>query len=175
MKLKFSLLCAALVLSACASSPPPNRLATATMYPTYGGTVSGKVRFVPQADSNLLVMGEINGLVPYSEHGFHVHEKGDCSGNASMGLSTGGHFNPEGRPHGRYADTRYHAGDLPVLQADANGVARFSFSSNHLSIGSGPHDILGRSLVLHRDMDDLQSQPSGNSGPAIACGVVMLE
>jgi Cu-Zn family superoxide dismutase len=118
----------------------------------------------------VLVSGEVRGLAPSKEHGFHVHEKGDCS--SGDGLSTGGHFNPTGKPHGAHAQDEHHAGDLVSLRADANGVAKFSYTSTTISVGSGPADVIGRGLIVHRDPDDFKTQPTGNSGPRIACAVI---
>jgi Cu-Zn family superoxide dismutase len=88
-------------------------------------------------------------------------------------MSAGGHFNPGGKPHAHHAQAERHAGDMPNLKADAAGVAKFSFSSDGLSATSGAaNSVVGRAVVVHRDPDDYKSQPAGNSGPRIACGVV---
>ena len=159
---------APLLLAACVSgTSAPHALAE--LQPTQGNTTSGSVRFV-QVAGVLSVSGEVRGLKPNSEHGFHVHEKGDCS--SVDGMSAGGHFNPDGKPHGSHIAMAHHAGDLPSLIADANGVARFSFESNTLSVGSGTRNITGRSLIVHRDPDDYLTQPTGNSGPRLACAVI---
>jgi len=141
----------------------------ATLAPTTGNSTTGTVRFVQQGDT-VKVSGEVRGLKPNSEHGFHVHEKGDCS--SGDGMSAGGHFNPAGRPHGRHGQGMHHAGDLVSLRADANGVARFNFDSSTISVGSGPADIVGRGLIVHRDPDDYTTQPTGNAGARLACAVI---
>ncbi len=143
--------------------------ATARLAPTAGNSASGTVRFV-QAGAMVHVTGEIRGLTPGAEHGFHVHEKGDCS--SPDATSAGGHFNPAGQSHGRYDAPMHHAGDLPSLRADASGVARIDFSTPALQVGSGANDVVGRSVVVHRDRDDYTSQPAGNSGPRLACAVI---
>jgi Cu-Zn family superoxide dismutase len=164
------LVCAAVLtaLAGCANlrSGPA---ATATLTPTTGNTTSGSVRFV-QAGERVQVSGEIRGLKPGAEHGFHVHEKGDCS--SGDGMSTGGHFNPAAAPHGRHGAGTHHVGDMPSLQADASGTARFSFESATLRVGSGASDIVGRGLIVHRDPDDYTTQPTGNAGPRLACAVI---
>jgi len=162
-------LAAAVIATLAACATPWSPQATATLAPTTGNTVSGQVRFV-QAGGKVQVSGEVRGLKPGAEHGFHVHEKGDCS--SGDGMSTGGHFNPGGQPHGQHAHGEHHAGDLPALLADAAGVARFSFDSTTIGIGSGPADIVGRGLIVHRDPDDYRTQPTGNSGARIACAVI---
>lgn len=158
----------ALVLSACASTPGGPR-AVAQLQSTTGNTATGTVSFT-QAGDKVMVVGEVRGLKPNAEHGFHVHEKGDCS--SGDGMSAGGHFNPGGQSHGQHAMGAHHAGDLPSLKADASGVARFNFVSTGISVGSGAADILGRGLIVHRDPDDYTTQPTGNSGPRLACAVI---
>jgi len=127
------------------------------------------VRFV-QGMGSVQVSGEIHGLKPNSEHGFHVHEKGDCS--SGDGMSAGAHYNPGSDPHGKYDSPRHHAGDLPSLHADANGTATFSFSTSAFHVGREPADVIGKGLIVHRDPDDY-SQPAGNSGPRLACAVIV--
>lgn len=157
------------LLVACATPAPGERGAIAQLQPTPGHTAGGTVRFTPHA-GKLRVSGEVRGLRPNAEHGFHVHEKGDCSGD---GIAAGGHFNPAGAPHGHPAAGPHHAGDLPALRADAGGVARFSFETASLTLGGGPADVLGRGLIVHRDPDDYRTQPTGNSGARIACAVII--
>jgi superoxide dismutase, Cu-Zn family len=156
-------------LTGCASmSAGPS--AQAELKPTQGNTASGWVRFEPRG-SSLLVTAEVRGLKPNAEQGFHVHEKGDCS--APDATSAGGHFNPAGKSHAHYLQGASHAGDMPNLKADANGVAKFSFTSDSLSLATGASNgVVGRAVVVHRDPDDYASQPAGNSGPRIACGVI---
>ncbi len=158
---------AAALLAACATPSGPS--ATAQLQATRGNTTTGEVRFVQQGD-RVLVSGEVRGLKPNAEHGFHVHEKGDCS--SGDGMSTGGHFNPGGHRHGAHARGEHHVGDLPSLKADAAGVARFSFESTSVAVGSGSNDIVGRGLIVHRDPDDYTTQPTGNAGPRLACAVI---
>jgi superoxide dismutase, Cu-Zn family len=165
----FALTLAALVLAGCASHSGPKVVATAALSPTAGNTASGTVHFT-QAGSKVLVSGEVRGLKPNADHGFHVHEKGDCSSPDAM--SAGGHFNPTGTKHGNHDAGEHHAGDLRMLKADANGVARFNYESSTLSVGSGATDIVGKGLIVHRDADDFTTQPTGNSGPRLACAVI---
>lgn len=155
-------------LVGCASSQGPT--ATATLKPTAGNSTSGTVRFA-QAGRHVLVSGEVRGLKPNAEHGFHVHEKGDCSSPDAM--SAGGHFNPDGKSHGQHGQSMHHAGDLPALKANANGVATFSFEAGGITVGSGSADIIGKGLIVHRDPDDYKTQPTGNSGPRLACAVIV--
>ena len=161
-------LAAAAALAGCAAMPA-GPAATANLQSTTGNTATGSVRFV-QAGDKVVVSGEVRGLKPGASHGFHVHEKGDCS--SGDGMSTGGHFNPQGQPHGMHGAGGHHAGDLPSLQADASGVARFKFESTAIRVGSGAVDVVGKGLIVHRDPDDYRTQPTGNAGPRLACAVI---
>lgn len=158
----------AALLAACATKTS-GPAATAQLAPTTGNATGGQVRF-QQAGAKVLVSGEIRGLKPNAVHGFHVHEKGDCS--SGDGMSAGGHFNPAGAPHGQHGMGPAHAGDLQSLQADGSGVAKFSFESSAISVGGGANDVVGRGLIVHRDPDDYKTQPTGNAGPRLACAVV---
>jgi Cu-Zn family superoxide dismutase len=144
--------------------------AVARLQPTQGSQVSGSLRFIPQGDGSVRVQGMIQGLAPNSEHGFHVHEKGDCS--SPDGLSAGGHFNPTGQAHGRFDSAAHHTGDLPSLKADAQGRASVDFISRGLALDQGPTSVLGRGLIVHKDPDDYTTQPTGNSGARLACAVI---
>ncbi len=160
---------ALMALAGCAATPP-GPSAVSELKPTQGNGVSGSVRFEARG-SKVLVTAQVSGLKPNAEHGFHVHEKGDCS--ASDGTSAGGHFNPGGKPHAHHGKSDRHAGDMPNLRADANGVARWSWESDLLSVGAGAANVVGRSVIVHRDPDDYASQPAGNSGPRLACGLIV--
>ena len=159
---------AALVLAGCVT-PSTGPSASATLVPTTGNAVKGQVLFSQQGNK-VVVSGEVTGLKPNAEHGFHLHEKGDCS--SGDGMSTGGHFNPDSVAHGAHGHSVHHAGDLPSLKADGNGVARINFETATLSVGGGKADVVGRGLIVHRDPDDYKTQPTGNAGPRVACAVV---
>jgi Cu-Zn family superoxide dismutase len=157
-----------LMLAGCASvMPAPS--AHAVLQPTVGNSANGSLRFVQSGDK-VIVSGDIKGLKPNAEHGFHVHEKGDCS--SGDGMSTGGHFNPTGAAHGNHSAEAHHAGDLPVLKADSQGVAHVQFESRTISVQPGALSIVGHGLIVHRDPDDYVTQPTGNSGPRVACAVI---
>ncbi|MBL7089446.1 superoxide dismutase family protein [Acidovorax sp.] len=171
MKIRFAFVLssvAALALVGCASySSGPT--ATAKLEPTRGNSTAGTVSFVQSGDV-VKVSGTVSGLKPGAEHGFHVHEKGDCS--SGDGMSTGGHFNPGGKPHGSHGAGEHHTGDLPSLKADSNGVATFNFESKTIRVGSTDNNIVGKGLIVHRDPDDYKTQPTGNAGPRLACAVI---
>jgi Cu-Zn family superoxide dismutase len=156
------------LLSACATqNTGPS--ASARLSPTKGNAANGSVTFT-QSGGKVFVVAEIRGLKPNAEHGFHIHEKGDCS--SGDGMSTGGHFNPTTQSHGAHGSASHHVGDLPSLVADANGVAKLNFETSGISIEGGSANIVGRGLIVHRDPDDYKTQPTGNSGPRIACAVI---
>ena len=163
------LLASVLALGACANTGTMGPRAAAPLQSTTGNTATGAVTFVQSGDK-VKVSGVVTGLKANTEHGFHVHEKGDCS--SGDGMSTGGHFNPGGKAHGHHGMGDHHTGDLPSLKADANGVAAFSFESRIIRVGSTANDIVGKGLIVHRDPDDYKTQPTGNAGPRLACAVI---
>ena len=141
----------------------------ATLASSAGNNVAGTVVFA-QEGRKVFVIAEVTGLKP-GAHGFHVHEKGDCS--APDFSSAGGHFNPGGQPHGDPAAGAHHVGDMPVLVADASGKATARAERRTMSVGGGgANDIVGKSVVVHADPDDFMTQPAGNSGARVACGVI---
>lgn len=143
-------------------------MAQAKLEPTRGNTTAGTVMFQGQ-DDGVFAHIRVNGLKPNQEHGFHIHEKGDCS--SGDGMSTGGHFNPTGKPHGPQ-DADHHLGDLPALKADAIGQVDLRVHVHGVSIGTGVGNIVGRGLIIHAQADDYKTQPTGNSGARIACAVI---
>jgi Cu-Zn family superoxide dismutase len=160
-------------LSGCAFLPPVP-IAVAELSPTQGNSASGTVTFVERS-GKLIVDGRFKGLAP-GLHGLHIHEKGDCS--APDAMSAGGHYNPTGEPHGGPDNPRHHGGDFGNLTADANGDATLHATVDIGRIGIGKlaaNSIAGKALVIHADPDDLTSQPAGNSGNRVACGVIMMQ
>lgn len=170
MKRSLSTLAIAAVLSGCAAGALEGPRAAAQLRPTAGNTVAGTATFT-QRGAKVRVVAQVTGLKPNAEHGFHVHEKGDCS--SGDGMSAGGHFNPGGRPHGPPAAGQpHHAGDLPALKADASGNASLTYESDDFVVAEGPASVVGRGLIVHADPDDYKTQPTGNSGARIACAVI---
>jgi superoxide dismutase, Cu-Zn family len=142
--------------------------AVCILYPTQGNPgVSGTITFT-RTDAGIRVVADVQGL-SQGKHGFHIHEFGDCS--AVDGSSAGGHYNPEGKTHGAPMDMTRHEGDMGNIEADATGKAHLDYVDPMLSL-DGPHSIIGRSVILHKSEDDLKSQPAGNAGARIACGVI---
>ncbi|HVR82407.1 MAG TPA: superoxide dismutase family protein [Luteimonas sp.] len=175
----------ALGLAACASTPPtpkrempqmPNTstaaMAVANLAAASGSLVSGKLTLMPMGNG-VHVSGDIGGLTPGSSHGFHIHETGDCS--AADASSAGGHFNPAGSMHGKAEAGAHHAGDIDNIVADGSGVAHVNAHVMGVSLGgSGANDIAGRAFVVHAAPDDYATQPAGNSGARIACGMISV-
>jgi Cu-Zn family superoxide dismutase len=161
---------AALALAGCQGmqSQAEAPRATAQLKPTQGNKAIGEVSF-EQTRDGVRVFAIVNHLTPGS-HGFHIHETGDCS--APDATSAGGHFNPTGQPHGSPAGGPHHAGDLPMLVADKKGKAKLDATLAGLTVAPGPSSIVGRAVVVHAAPDDYRSQPAGNSGARVACGVI---
>jgi Cu-Zn family superoxide dismutase len=169
MKQLVLLATAAIVLAGCASTSGP--VATASMQATSGSSVSGTVRLQQMADSSVRVTLDLNG-VPPGVHGFHIHEKGDCGDN---GNAAGSHFNPTASPHGAPEAASKHAGDWGNVTADASGRVQTEFTTRSITLTEGAISAAGRALILHANPDDLTTQPTGNAGGRIACGVVSLQ
>jgi len=130
--------------------------------------VKGKVTFT-QKDDGVEVVAELTGLQP-GQHGFHVHEFGDCS--MADGKCAGGHFNPTNQPHGGPDSTKRHVGDLGNIKADSTGNASYKRLDTMISL-NGAHSIIGRSVIVHAKPDDFTTQnPPGNAGDRIGCGVI---
>jgi len=159
---------AAMAAAGCASMGGGGARAVASLEPTQGNSAHGTVTFT-QRGGSVHVVAHVMGLKPGATHGFHVHEKGDCG--SADGMSTGGHFNPDGHPHGPQS-AAHHAGDMPALVADAYGPADAAFDLAGVSLGGGGPDLVGKGLIVHRDPDDYRTQPTGNAGPRIACAVI---
>ena len=130
--------------------------------------VKGKVTFT-QKEDGVEIVGEFTGLQP-GQHGFHVHEFGDCS--MADGKCAGGHFNPTGMPHAGPDDAKRHVGDLGNIKADSTGNASYKRVDTVIAL-NGPHSIIGRSVIVHAKPDDFKTQqPPGNAGDRIGCGVI---
>ena len=165
---KLAVLSLALLAACATTSSGPS--ATATLSPTANNTASGTVRFVQLADGSVDVTVDLAN-VPAGVHGFHVHDKGDCGDN---GNAAGGHFNPSGTPHGAPNADPKHAGDFGNVTADASGRVSTRFNTRSVTVEAGPSSAVGHAVILHANPDDLTTQPTGNAGGRIACGVVTM-
>jgi Cu-Zn family superoxide dismutase len=141
--------------------------AIAVLHATSGSNVAGTVTFTAAGDE-VKVVADITGLTP-GKHGFHIHEFGDCS--SPDGNSAGGHFNPTSHHHGAPDATDRHAGDLGNIEADASGKAHLEISDKVMKL-NGSDSIIGHAVIVHEKVDDLKTQPTGNAGGRLACGVI---
>jgi superoxide dismutase, Cu-Zn family len=173
LKLSFAAVASLLVLlaglraAAQHSATPEITKATAVLIPTEGNNIRGVVTFT-QTGANVKVSAHIEGLTP-GEHGFHIHEFGDCS--SKDGSSAGGHFNPAGAPHAAPEAAQRHAGDMGNIKADQSGVANLEYIDSVAKL-SGHGAIVGHGVIVHANPDDLKTQPTGNAGGRLACGVI---
>lgn len=152
-----------------APAPAAMASAKATISGLGGSAVAGDVTFTDTGNGTS-IEAHLTGLAP-GKHGFHIHETGDCSGD---GTAAGDHFNPGSMPHGGPDGTSLHAGDMGNLVADAQGNAQLTMLSKHVTLDNGPMGIVGRAVIVHENEDDLTSQPAGNAGSRVACGVIAL-
>ena len=183
---------AAVGLSACSSTPSTDTAPSASTATTTTGTaavstakaavvnlasasgslVSGRLSVVPMKDGVHLT-GEVGGLSPGSTHAIHIHEKGDCS--AADASSAGGHFNPAGAPHGKVGSGAHHGGDMDNIVANAEGVAKVDVHASGVTLGGGAvNDVAGKAVIVHAAADDYRTQPTGNAGGRVACGVITV-
>ena len=141
--------------------------AVAVLHPTQGNSASGVVHFhaVP---GGVHVKADLKGLSA-GRHGFHVHEFGDCS--SADGSAAGGHFNPASKPHGAPTDAARHAGDLCNVEAKADGTASLDWTDKDMKL-DGPQGVGGHAVIVHAKADDLKTQPTGDAGGRLACGVI---
>lgn len=140
--------------------------AKAFLKPAKGYNIKGKVVFT-QVTGGIKVYVDLSN-VPPGKHGFHIHELAVCQGDFE---SAGGHFAPLGNKHGSPEDEEHHAGDLGNLTANKDGRISHSFISDSISF-EGPTSIINRSVILHSGTDDFKTQPTGDSGKRIACGII---
>jgi superoxide dismutase, Cu-Zn family len=153
-----------------AVAPPSVAGASAQLAPTQGNEANGSITLTPEA-GGVRLTGSVQGLKPTGEFGFHIHEKGDCS--APDATSAGPHFNPTNAPHGNPEGGAHHAGDMFNLKSDGQGVAKVDVLAQGVTLGGDvATDVNARALVVHAKPDDYTSQPSGESGDRIACGVI---
>jgi Cu-Zn family superoxide dismutase len=141
--------------------------AIALLYPTKGSQVHGSVTF-EVVDKGVRVVADVEGLAP-GKHGFHIHEFGDCG--SPDGTAAGGHFNPMSMPHSMPSSEKRHVGDMGNIEADKDGKAHLDYVDSMIGL-SGDNCILGRAVIVHEKEDDLKTQPTGNAGARLACGVI---
>jgi len=148
----------------------PAAEAAAQIAPTQGNSVNGSLA-LSSSPQGVQITGTIQGLKPDADFGFHVHEKGDCT--APDASSAGGHFNPTQAQHGNPTSGPHHAGDMLNIRSNAEGVAQVDATASGTTLHGDPGtDVVGKAIVVHESPDDYTTQPSGNSGKRVACGVI---
>lgn len=171
-KILLVLLVASGIIVACKSSSNANTNSlTITMEPKSGSNVKGTATFT-EKNGEVTLLAKLTGLTP-GIHAIHIHEKSDCS--AADGTSTGGHWNPTFKKHGKFGVGEYHRGDIGNFTADVNGNATVFFKTNEWAIGGTDEtkNILGKGLIVHKDPDDFTTQPTGNAGARVACSGII--
>lgn len=158
--------------TACQTGMSNQRHATATLLDASGREV-GVVHITDATGAAVGITGAVRGLVP-GEHGIHFHAVGSCVGAGDF-ASAGGHFNPSARKHGLESPDGPHAGDLPNLSVGTNGTGTYRATSGRVTLGADAGSLFdadGSAVVVHAALDDQRSDPAGNSGARIACGVL---
>lgn len=138
------------------------------------GTEIGSAQFSENGNGPVQISVRVKGISP-GEHGIHIHQAGNCSPPFK---SAGDHYNPLGKHHGLKNPKGAHAGDLPNLKVNQNGEGSLNTTTDRITLTPGPTTLFtknGTSLVIHSGPDDQMTDPSGNSGDRIACGVITPE
>ena len=169
MKLVLAASAAALLLAACQTAPVEPARATAQLQPTKGNKTFGEATF-EEVGGKVRAIIYVQGLKPGQQHGLHIHEAGDCS--SGDGMSAKGHFDPYKKPHGPHTSAERHAGDLPAIAGGNDGRGKVDVELDVITVSAGPASIVGRAVIVHADPDDYKTQPTGNAGARLACGVI---
>jgi superoxide dismutase, Cu-Zn family len=134
-----------------------------------GSKVTGMATFTELPGGGVKVVVHIEQAPP-GMHGLHIHEKGDCSDPEAK--SAGGHFNPTSMAHAGPMDPEHHAGDLGNIEIQADGTGHLEITSKMLTVRPGPNSVVGKAVIFHEKPDDLKTQPTGNAGGRLGCGVI---
>lgn len=170
--LTLATLCATLCLPAAvaAQTTPPLPDPVQVSFVNTDGTQTGTATLT-ETDPGVLIKLELEGLPANAWLGFHIHETGSCDPHTDH-ESAGGHFNPADVEHGVLSETGPHAGDMPNIRSDAEGVARVEVLNTLVTLAEGEASLRGRALMVHADPDDHLSQPTGGAGDRLACAVI---
>jgi len=150
-------------------------VAKADIEPKSGSKMKGKAVFTEDGKGGLVLRVEVSD-VPPGEHAIHIHDKGDCS--SPDGKSAGDHWNPTHMEHGKWGapGDHHHLGDIGNLNVGPDGKATLTLETTKWSASGGAmNDVIGHAVVVHGGVDDFKSQPAGNAGPRIGCGVIKGE
>lgn len=137
--------------------------------------VAGEIIFTEE-NGKVKLEGNFSGLNPDGEKAIHIHEKGDCS--SDDGTSAGGHWNPNDTEHGKWnAEDGYHAGDIGNLEVNEDGTASITFETDQWCIDCDDEgkNIVGKAIIIHEAADDFETQPTGDAGGRVGCGVIEVQ
>ena len=138
-----------------------------------GSKVKGKATFTDDGKGGIVLRIEVSDAPP-GTHAVHVHQMGDCS--STDGKSAGDHWNPTKDQHGKWTEAHHHLGDIGNLEITPDGKGTITLETDKWSAGGGAsNDVVGHAIIVHGGVDDFKSQPAGNAGPRIACGVITGE
>ena len=172
----FAALALVVLFAGCSHSPKVNSstgmvmdVMEAKIAPTQGNHCNGTVDFIGQKDGSVKVVVDLQAMEPNTEHAIHLHEIGDCS--APDAMSAGAHYNPEHKPHGLPPAEDRHAGDFGNFTTDKDGKVHYEITVTTVTMATSRNPVLGKAVIVHANKDD-GSQPAGNAGARIACGVV---
>lgn len=161
--------CAMFALSSC--SKTENKIGVANLLSTADNKAIGTANFFSTSDGKIKMDIEIN--MPEradSTVAVHFHEHGDCG---NMGENTHGHWNPTNEAHGKWDGNAYHSGDIGNIKLDGEGTAKLSVSTDRWSVDQNDiKNIIGKGIIVHGGTDDYTTQPTGNSGPRVGCGII---
>jgi Cu-Zn family superoxide dismutase len=140
-----------------------------------GSTLKGTATFERMEGNWISFRVEVSGISP-GLHAVHIHEHGDCT--SPDGKSAGGHWNPTAKKHGKWgqADGEFHLGDLGNIDVGPDGTGNLVVSCDQWTLGDGgAMDVVAKSIIVHAKPDDFTTQPTGNAGDRIGCGVIVLQ
>lgn len=162
-------LCVGIAMSSCTKAE--KEIASAKLNSTATNTSIGEAKFYSTADGNIKMQLEINFPERAdSTVAVHFHEDGDCG---NMGENTHGHWNPTKENHGKWGSASYHSGDIGNIKLDSKGHGSITVSTDRWSaVATDVKNIIGRGVIVHGGTDDYTTQPTGNSGPRVGCGVI---
>jgi Cu-Zn family superoxide dismutase len=159
--------------TAAKAEAPAEKQATATLEAKSGSNLIGEASFVEEANGKIDFEVHVEHVKP-GIHAVHIHENGDCS--AEDASSAGGHWNPTGEEHGKWGVHPFHLGDIGNIDVGPDGTGSLSLETDLWNLNDhDEHSVLGHSVVVHAGADDFETQPSGNAGSRIGCGVIELK
>jgi Cu-Zn family superoxide dismutase len=148
----------------------PKTAATADIAAKSNSTVKGTATFSDEGKGNIKLVVDVSGAPP-GTHAVHIHDKGDCS--SPDGKSAGDHWNPTHEEHGKWTGEHHHLGDIGNLEVKADGTGTITLETNKWTVGGGgTNDVVGHAIIVHGGVDDFKTQPTGNAGPRLGCGVI---